>query len=180
MSLMKIPILLVAACWLGVTSSSVNHDPAALASHRRKLGMDPFVPLSCGSDRIFPCVKWTEMFGNATEFAERVIIECWACVTMDQKELTLLEGIDIQGKLFIDNELQLRASSITVQGELEMVATQPIDGSPLIQVILLETEDSQSFLPVEENAGKCSDFINGECPVGHKAITVAGGRVNSK
>lgn len=198
-------LLLLAAVRAASTVPSANNaarksDPAAVLEQvqqrKRQLMMEDFVPLSCNRDLLLrsaedddgDCVSWTKQFGNATEFMQRVTIECGTCVTMEdlftndsRDALTLHQGIDIRGKLVVDvpseveegYTLQLQTASITVQGELEMHATQAIDGTPRIHVQMIGSE-IQTFEPVGENAEKCS----GECQVGRKAITVAGGRIN--
>jgi len=159
-----------------IGAKTENHK-VAIAKMRRQLLLDDFVPLSCNAG-LGACVSWTSVFGIAAEFSERVIVGCGTCITMDHPgpELTLLQGIDIQGKLVFEEgyAITLRTASITVQGELEMHSTEPINGSPKIHIIMIGTA-SQSFTPIGENAGICS----GDCAVDRKAITVAGGKVNS-
>jgi len=151
----------------------------AVAEARRRLIMDDFVPLSCnGALDLQPCPSWGSVFGPATTtFPQRVIIDCGTCVTMDQPDLTLEQGLDIRGKLIFPESfaVTIRTSSITVQGELEMHSTGAIDGSPWIHIIMMGDE-SQFFTPIGENAANCG---GGDCEVDRKAITVAGGKVNS-
>jgi G8 domain len=136
-----------------------------------------FVPLSCNSN-LGACVSWTQTFKTDVQFANRIIIDCGTCITMDHPgpTLTLTAGIDIRGKLVFPDgySLTLSTASITVQGVLEMTATKPVDGSPLIRIVMIGSDTAQTFTPVDANAAACT----GDCMVGMKAITVAGGQVN--
>jgi len=165
-----------------MTAAETEDHHKAVAKMRRQLLMDDFVPLSCNSNGLDTCVPWTSVFGDAAEFSERVFVDCGTCITMDHPgpELTLLQGIDVQGKLIFQEgyTITLRTASITVQGELEMHSTGPVNGMPKIHILMIGTE-SQSFTPIGENAGICSAMPNEECGVDRKAITVAGGRINS-
>lgn len=143
-----------------------------------------FVPLSCNQrlDDV-DCRLWSTVIGTANTFTERVVIDCGTCVRLDRNQVVLQQGLDIRGKLILDenftqDSVLLRTSSITVQGKLEMRSSKPIDGSPTIHIVLIGN-DKQSFAPVGENAWLCSDKPKGECAVDQKAITVAGGKVNS-
>ena len=145
-----------------------------------------FVPLSCNSNLgTTACGSWTTIFGAAKEFANRVIVDCGTCITMDHPgpELTLTGGIDIRGKLVFPDaySLTLRTAMITVQGELQLTSTsKAVDGTPLIRIIMIGTDTEQTFTPVGENSAACVSGTNvsGLCKVGKKAITVAGGKVN--
>jgi hypothetical protein len=68
---------------------------------------------------------------------------------------------------------------ITVQGEFDLQATQTaIDGVPNIRITMIGTNATQRFQPLYENAAACpTDDLFGNCIVGLKAITVAGGKV---
>ena len=141
-----------------------------------------FVPLSCNSN-MTACVSWTQIFGTAAEFPFRVIIDCGTCITMDYPgtELMLAAGIDVRGKLVFPDgyALTLRTAMITVQGELDMTASKAVDGTPMIHIIMIGSDTNQTFTPVGENAAACvQDSFFGNCKVGKKAITVAGGKVN--
>jgi hypothetical protein len=145
----------------------------------RRLDVDDFVPLSC-NNVISNCNSWTTIFGSVAEHTSKIIVPCGTCVTMDHPgpELTLQDGIDIQGKLvFPDNySITLRTTSIVVQGELDMTSTKVVDGTPNIQIIMIGDNSLQKFTPVGENAGACG----GDCVMGKKAIVVAGGKVDRK
>lgn len=139
-----------------------------------------FVPLACNSNlSTSTCNSWSVKFGVAAIQSKRVIIGCGECITMDHPgpSLTLLDGLDIQGKLVFPNNYKLEVKSplILVQGELEMQANKPVDGKPSIK-FLMTSDSVQYFTPIGVNANACS----GSCAAGKKAIVVAGGKVNSK
>ena len=152
----------------------------AVAEAHTILLVNDFVYLSCNSaldDQ--PCPSWTSVFGSsATVFSERVIIECGTCITMDQRDVTLEQGVDVRGKLVFPEGFAgtVRTASLTVQGELEVYSTGPVNGTPMIHILMIGSQ-AQSFTPIEENSSNCG---GGNCDVGHKAITVAGGKVSSK
>ena len=166
-----------------MTVAKTEGHHKVVAKMRRQLIMDDFVPLSCNNNAgLNTCVSWTSVFGDAAQFSERVVVDCGVCISMDHPgpELTLLQGIDIRGKLVFEEgyAIMLQTASITVQGELEMHSTDPINGTPMIHILMIGTE-SQSFTPIGENSAICSAMPNQECAVDRKAITVAGGKVNS-
>ena len=141
-----------------------------------------FVPLSC-NNFFSPCTLWTTKFGTKTVHTARLFIECGECVVMDHPGpvLTLNNGVDIRGKLQIiksssDPALIIKATMVVVQGELEMRVTKEVDGKPLVKFVL-EGESNMSFTPILENRDACG---GSQCSVGKKAITVAGGKVESK
>jgi hypothetical protein len=147
----------------------------------RKLHVEDFSPLDCNEDLdTAPCQPWTERFGTEATKSERVVIECGECVEMDfsEPELTLVNGIDIQGKLIFRNgyELTLQTPMIAVQGVLQMTSTKPIDGVTSVRFIMTGETDN-SFVPIDNNEENC---MGGPCQVGKKAIVVAGGRVRGK
>ena len=152
----------------------------AIDEARRLQGINNFVPLSCNAalDQQ-PCPSWSSVFGSSPSFSQRVTIECGTCVTMDQPDLTLSQGLDIRGKLLFPDGLvvTLRTASLTVQGQLDMHSTGPVDGTPRIRIIMIG-DQAQTFTPIGENAANCGS--GGSCDVSRKAITVAGGKVNSK
>ena len=154
----------------------------AVDEARRLQGMMSFVPLSCNAalETQPSCPSWSSVFGSSTIFfLERVIVPCGTCVTMDQQNLTLAQGLDIQGKLVFPDGFTgtMHTASLTVQGQLEMLSTGPVDGAPRIHIIMIG-DQAQTFAPIGENAAKCGS--GGSCNVSRKAITVAGGKVNSK
>jgi len=164
----------------GLLQSASDGDEARnktdTTTQTRQLLMEDFVPLSCNSNlNLAPCVSWTSVFGNEIQFANRVIVDCGICIHVDQTELVLLQGLDIRGKIVVpeNHALILKTSSLTVQGELEMQSTSPVNGTSWIRIVMIGSQE-QTFEPVGENAGKCS----GDCNVDRNAITVAGGKVN--
>lgn len=148
----------------------------------RSLIATDFVPLSC-NNHIADCTPWTAKFGTKKIHTRRLIIDCGECVLMDHPGpmLTLLAGVDIRGKLQIlrnksDSALIINSTMVSVQGVLEMSVTKAVDGKPLITFVL-EGNDEQSFTPIRENSEACG---GNPCIIGKKAITVAGGKVDSK
>ena len=148
----------------------------------RSLVTTDFVPLSC-NNQIADCTPWTAKFGTKKIYTRRLLIDCGECVLMDHPGpmLTLLAGLDIRGKLQIlrnqnDPALIINSTMVSVQGVLEMSATKAVDGKPIITFVL-EGQDDQSFTPIGENSDACG---GNDCIVGKKAITVAGGKVDSK
>jgi hypothetical protein len=146
-----------------------------------------FVPLSCNSQlSTAPCVSWIATFGSFSTFTTKVQINCGICILMDHAgpSLTFLQGIDIIGKLVFPNgalpyQITIYATSITVQGNLDLQSTYtPVTGTPNIHIVMLGQSDTEFFRPVGENFGACpTDDLFGNCRVGRKAITVAGGQV---
>jgi hypothetical protein len=146
-----------------------------------------FVPLSCNNNVTnVICDSWTTIFGSTSTFTSLVTIPCGTCVTMDHPgpQLSLLSGINIIGKLIFPNDgsyaLTINTANIIVQGELDVQATQtPVTGTPMIRIVMIGLDPDQSFIPVNENANACQGLL-GSCKVGHKSITVAGGKVNCR
>lgn len=141
-----------------------------------------FVPLSCNSNLASAsCSTWTSRFGSGATVSSRIIIPCGQCITMNHPgpTLTLQDGIDIQGKLVFPNSnvnLVVNTPLVVVQGLLDMRATKPVDGTPLIRFVLTGGSE-QSFTPIGSNANACG---GGKCSVGKKSFTVAGGKMNGE
>jgi hypothetical protein len=145
-----------------------------------------FVPLACNANLdTAPCISWRTRYGNSNTFTNQVIVPCGTCIIMDHTgpQLSLLGGINIIGKLiFPDNEslykITIYTASIIVQGELDMQSTkQLITGTPLITFVMIGLDETLSFRPINENANACLTSVTGNCVVGFKSITVAGGSV---
>jgi hypothetical protein len=165
-------LLLHCCCYLfGIVQSQLTND---------------FVPLACNAnlDNV-PCISWRTIYGNSDTFTNQVIIPCGTCIVMDYPgpQLSLLRGINIIGKLIFPDsvllyKITIYTASIIVQGELDMQSTkQPITGTPLITFIMIGLDETLSFRPVNENANACVSTVTGNCLVGFKSITVAGGTV---
>lgn len=143
--------------------------------------VDDFSSLNCNNELdTAKCDPWTELYGAEQLVSDKVIIECGKCVEMDlpEPQLTLLEGIDIHGKLIFPDgyDLILRTPVLVIQGELEMYSTKAVDGTPSVRIILIAGGED-TFVPIDNNEGKCG----GEsCFIGKKAVVVAGGKVNVK
>ena len=157
-------------------SKQIRNSAAGLP---RSLQTVNFVPLACNNN-FSSCVSWSTKFGTSSTKVKRVVINCGECITMDHPGpvLTLLDGLDIRGKLiFPDNyQLEMRSTLIIVQGVLEMQSTKPVNGVPSVKFFMTGDTD-QFFIPINENTNVCN---GGACIAGKKAIVVAGGKVNSK
>jgi hypothetical protein len=146
-----------------------------------------FIPLSCNNNlSTATCNSWVSIFGSSSTFTNQVVIPCGTCITMDHPgpQLSLLSGINIIGKLIFPNDgsyqLTINTASIIVQGELDLQSTQtPVTGTPMIRIVMIGSDASLNFFPINENVNACDGFL-GSCKVGFKSITVAGGRVNCK
>ena len=143
-------------------------------------GMKDFVPLACNANiATASCNSWTSVFGTSTSFSQRLVIPCGQCVIMDVvgETLALLGGLDVIGKLVFPDgyKLNLSAPVIAVQGELEMIATKQVDGTPNIKITMIGNVD-QAFTPIDINAKACNGAVT--CNAGKKGIIVAGGKVN--
>ena len=148
----------------------------------RRLEISDFVPLECNAnlDKA-PCGSWTSKFGAGGTFAERIIIPCGECVSMDYSGgiLTLNGGLDVQGKLeFPDSgpAIEVVSTMIAVQGELKITSTKPVDGQPMVKLTMIGQE-VLAFTPIGNNANKCGGVT---CDAGKKSIVVAGGKVDRK
>jgi len=171
---------------IDIASTRDDGNEASLvqsSSFQRDLqnSVDDFVPLGCNSqiNSASCATTWSSLFGSGSEKSERITIPCGQCVTMDHAgdTLTLVRGLDIQGKLvFPDNySLHIIAPMIVVQGVLKMTATKPVNGAPSI-TFTMTGQTANTFAPIGENSNACG----GDCNVGKKSITVAGGKVDSK
>lgn len=147
----------------------------ALSVFRLRSSTGAFVPLSC-NNQFSQCIDWTQKFGDAASFSDRLSIQCGECVYMNQPNhaLHLEGGLDVYGKLVIPNSISVEIWTplLVVHGELIIHARKPVDGSPDIQIIMTEHPD-KFFEPINENSSEC----NGRCLAGRKAIIVAGGKV---
>lgn len=168
--------------WTILLLAATTVEASLLRGDRRLQpdGFRDFVPLSCNSGLATqPCTPWTTHIGTETSHDSMVTIDCGVCVTMDiatTETLSLLGGLDIRGKLvFPDNySLNLEATVIIVQGELEMTASKPVDGEPSLTFTMIG-EDDLFFEPFDNNEGAC---LGKPCAIGKKGITVAGGKVS--
>jgi len=161
-------------------------DAISLAIPSRQLQDDEiedFVPLACNANLAsVTCSSWSSKFGTADTHSVRRTITCGECVTMDHASgnLSLLGGLDVHGKLVFPDgySLNLVTTMIAVQGELEMTASKPVDGTPQIKLTMIGNDDQMTFTPIDANANACKGVST--CATGKKAIVVAGGKVNSK
>lgn len=178
---------------LSHSKDSSNSTSSTLPTNRRLVTRD-FVPLACNSNvNKVPCTSWLSKFGDNSVHFKRIVIECGECITMDYKEanmnsskLTLLDGLDIQGKLVFSTEyipshsLIVRSTLIVVQGQLDMYATsKAVGGNPQFTLIMISDNKDKYFSPIEENVNAC-DSTDPQCLAGIKGIIVAGGKLNGK
>jgi G8 domain len=135
-----------------------------------------FVPLSCNNAGFERCKQWSSVFQTLPIHMGRLVIPCGECVEFDLPIVSLFGGIDIHGKLLIDDRQDrvIQTTFIAVQGELEISAVGPVDGEPRIHIIMIG-EQNQTFMPINENSDACGGRA---CTIGSKAIAVAGGKLN--
>jgi len=164
------------------TGNGGNTGALEQMQSRRLVNDDEFAPLACNANLTdAPCpTTWSSLFGPESSHSGRITIPCGQCVTMNHMgdTLNLDGGLDIQGKLIFPNGYSLHVISpmIVVQGELEMTATKPVDGVPSI-TFTMTGQTTNTFKPIRENINVCG---GGDCDIGKKSITVAGGKVDSK
>lgn len=185
MNFVTLNALLLISITLTSEASKVLRGSVTSPSMRQlqDVGIKDFVPLTCNANLASAkCISWTDKFGKIISYTDRIVVPCGECVTMNLEggSLALQGGLDIQGKLvFPDNyKLNLASTMIAVQGELEMTASKPVDGSPNVKFTMIGEDDKMTFTPIEVNAGACKGIST--CEIGKKAIVVAGGKVNSK
>ena len=147
----------------------------------RELATADFAPLTCNNNlAAATCLSFSDTFGDDAVQTERVIIDCGTCITMDHPgpTLSLLDGIDIRGKLVFPNRYKLTMEStiIAVQGELEMTSVKQVNGKPDV-VFVMTGEQDTFFEPHGSNSEACDGDL---CKAGKKAIVVAGGKVTGK
>ena len=65
--------------------------------------------------------------------------------------LSLLGGLDVLGKLVFPDgyNLNLVTTMIAVQGELEMSASKPVDGTPQIKFTMIGNDDQENKEPTK-------------------------------
>ena len=164
------------------TGNAGNAGALEQIQSRRLVDDDEFAPLACNAELPdAPCpTTWSSLFGSDSSHSERITIPCGECVTMDHTgdTLTLDDGLDIQGKLIFPDDYSLHVFSpmIVVQGELVMTATKPVNGEPSI-TFTMTGQTANTFEPIGDNINVCG---GGDCNIGKKSITVAGGKVDSK
>lgn len=166
-------------------SPSMTHHSAKREKVTRKLqgSTRDFVPLSCNMNlNTTFCESWLSVYGNSSEYIDRVYIPCGRCILMDTTVpiITFRQGIDILGKLVFPESYQVVVQTplVVVQGELELVsASKPVNGISDITFVMTG-EANQTFLPVDSNSDACG--LGNPCAVGKKAFVVAGGRIQGK
>jgi G8 domain len=165
------------------TSLESNENTATHDEISRNLqaSISDFVPLSCNANLpTTPCESWLTLFGNESEYNDRINIPCGSCIIMDNTEpvVTFQQGIDIIGKLVFPESYRVVVQTplVVVQGELVLeAATKPVSGMPDIKFIMTGDYD-QYFIPHENNANACGMATS--CSVGKKSFVVAGGIIN--
>jgi len=131
-----------------------------------------FSPLSCNG-AYTACTPWN----TTLPLTAVMTIPCGTCISMDftQNEVIDLPGtLNIEGKLVVPNNAKftLKTDMIVVQGELEMTKNNTVKANPEVSFIM--KKGATSFTPHSQNAGVCT----GSCVVGHRAVVIAGGKLN--
>ena len=173
---------------VGANAEALRGNDDAAHVSRRSLqqqqhvdGIDDFVSLSCNSNiERATCVNWSSALGSIDVYNDRVTVPCGQCITMDrQGKIQFNGGLDVIGKLVIPDKsaIELVSTMITVQGQLEMTSTKPVDAQNSIKFTMIGNSD-MSFEPVGENANNCRGAAT--CAIGKKSIVVAGGQVDSE
>ena len=111
--------------------------------------------------------------GAALTEEEEVVIPCGSCVRVDYTDgstITLLGGLNIQGKLYFPSTSNVRiyTSHVFVMGILEM---DPPEHPNTVEFRLFGSE-IKLLHPIDNNEGACGDI---GCQVGKKPFVVAGG-----
>jgi len=134
---------------------------------------ETFKPLTC-TPSSWNCEKW--IFGLKPD---NVVIKCNECYTLEgytnNEKISINGTLNIIGRLEIPNgsKVTIETTGIIVQGELDIVSSKIIDGTPDITIQFLGDEDV-TFTPDSTNAQVCS----GPCELGAKPFVVAGGKVD--
>jgi hypothetical protein len=127
------------------------------------------------------CSSWKTKFGTMESHANEVVVPCGECYTMDVDgpQLSLLGGLDIQGKLqFLDGyQVNIETPYVRVQGELHLTSTKPWDGTQDVTITLTGTNtELPKFVPANTNMMKCG-MSGAKCTTGKKPFIVAGGKL---
>ena len=143
-----------------------------------------FYPLRCNviaSLSTMECTEtWTSLYGTTVEHLKEIEIPCGSCVVLDHPEpvLKLLGGLDIQGKLVIPDgyKVSIEATHIRVQGELQIISSKVVDGTPNVRILLVNGEPGiEKFQPALSNTNACGVQ---RCDPGPKSIFVVGGKLD--
>ena len=168
--------LLVLACLLSSVQGRLrrrNENPGYEDTNKK------FAPLQCNYNLDEqPCIPWSQKFGTDSRPREEIVIPCGECITMDISFVKIKKGLDIQGKLVIEDGslVELHTPFLRVQGELEITSSKPVDGQPDVSIFMVgyDTERLTRFIPADSNKDACfGDF----CEAGSKSFLIAGGKV---
>jgi len=159
-------------------NNKIKHTRDFTTQSRRLLSInditETFKPLTC-TPSSWNCAPWK--FGLDPS---NVVIPCDECYTLEEytnNEIISINGtLNIIGKLEIPNgsKVTIKTTGIIVQGELDIVSSKIIDGTPDITIQLLGDDDTVTFTPDSTNSQVCS----GPCELGAKPFVVAGGKVD--
>ncbi|KAG7363841.1 glycosyl hydrolase family 99 protein [Nitzschia inconspicua] len=145
-----------------------------------------FTPLQCNDNLTLAAssctTKWSDLFGTKSTYESLVIIECGQCVELGSQfsssELNLLGGLDVLGILHIRDvtSLVITTPFIRVQGEFHIDAMNPVDGSPNVEINLVDSDvlRMEKIIPTSTNISECGTV---GCDPGPKSIFVTGGKV---
>ena len=175
LALLLLPFVVDAASRLRRSSNVTN------ASRNLQAPQNDFLPLLCNAKLASAtCRTWSSAFGTGDVHTNRVIIPCGQCITMNHAGavLDLRDGLEIIGKLVIPNKVKvdIKTTTVVVQGELLMTSSKPVDGKPDITFTLNGSNDRITFTPIDRNVNACNGAAT--CTVGKKSIVVAGGQIN--
>ena len=167
---------------LAAPSSQHHHDGPSSVSRRRQLqssDVDYFDPQE-GCTVGGPCQPWTTLFGSASSYPNRIVIDCAVCVTMNHTNFRLDDGMEIRGRLVVPDgtRLTMETTFLVVQGEFDITATQPVNGSPPVSITMIGDNDDQAFT-FPSDPSQCT-FDSSGCTIGQKGIVVAGGKLRGK
>jgi hypothetical protein len=166
-----------------IKENSARNTNVTTPSLEQTSEVKDFVTLECNEFlHVAYCNPWSSHFGTDDVHTSRIIIQCGECILMDHPGdmLVLEDGIDIHGKLvFPENngKLTVKSPFVTVQGELEIHATNKVLDGDFRYKFEMTGEESHYLEPIEENADACKGK---KCKVGKKVIVVAGGKINGE
>ena len=126
------------------------------------------------------CTPWSD---ENFDLTQPVVIPCGKCISTlsISGELILSSGLDIQGRLLLDNTnpLLIKTPYVTNQGVLSIPSLSPkIEPSvspPRVEIVMTGT-DHHMFMPHMDNMHAC-DMMTG-CNVSNRAIVTAGGKLD--
>jgi len=141
--------------------------------------LSDFAPLPCNA--ALACDAETIALSAAMASPEAdgsVRLGCGKCYRVDQTgDVSIPGGLNIEGRLTVPTNAKVTITTpfIFVQGELIARDDQVVAADTTSLQIILTGQTERTLQPHEANAAKCPP---GGCPVGNKAIVVAGGKLS--